>query len=263
MSEKMQEYELRQAKADKRFLTKATIFLDPANEAATLDVMAEMGLVLDKYSYWDAISFKRSKPVNVHHVLDYRWFKNPEEYMSYIGKRSVRGWTHVAGTTRSGRQYFVCDVDSEGNPLGKEEDALFPRMDALNGRRKRFITQVLSLTLVLIAYLAVLFAMYGFTWEIFGFSADLAGLSGLDLLYAVLPELPFWMIKVIPFFLLFGFWIYYIVDIFRINKLIKAEESKQVSKQKKKAEPVIVEQKQEAEEKQETVSAKSIKRLGE
>ncbi|MBE6036711.1 MAG: DUF2812 domain-containing protein [Clostridiales bacterium] len=255
MNEKMQEFEHRQAKADKKLLTKATIFLDPAEEAATLDVMAEMGLILDKYSYWDSISFKKGKPVRVHHVLDYRWFKTPEEYMSYIGKRSVRGWTHIAGTTRSGRQYFACDVDSDGNPLGKEEDILFPRAEALKGRRKRFITQVLSLTLVLLAYLAALFAMFGFSWEIFGFSADLSGLSGVDLLYAVLPELPFWLFKVIPFFLLLGFWVYYIVDIFRIRKLIYAEAVKNVSKKTKKSEAA-------AEAEGEAVSARSIKRLG-
>lgn len=260
MNEKMQEFEHRQAKVNKKLLTKTTIFLDPAKEAECLDLMAEAGLHLNKYSYWDAISFKEGKPVHVHHVLDYRWFKDEHEYLSYIGKRSVRGWTHVAGTLRSGRQYFVCDLDSQGYPMGKEEETLFPRQDALEGRKKRFATQIFSLTLVLAIYLALLFAIYGFTWDLFGFAADLSGLSGVDLMYAVLPELPFWLIKVVPFFLLFGFWIFYIVDFFRIDKLI--EDAKTNGSKPKRRMPEVMDIVDETEDAGDTVSASSIKRLG-
>ena len=214
MSRYNDELDRRIAKQQKKGMNTSKIFLDPKDEEEALDIFAEDGYFVEKASFWDLVTFRAAEPLRVRHRLDFRWFRSKEEYVRYVSERTLAGWSHIWGTQRSGRQYWMCDTDAYGEPLGKREETLFPRKAILTGRRKRLLTQVIVLALLIAAWVAFLFAIFGVTWRAFWIWGDSSSLLQLPILF----------IKTGPLVAFVGFLVYYLILYFRAGKLIGEAE---------------------------------------
>lgn len=201
------------AKQQKKGLNTSKIFLDPKDEEEALNIFAEDGFFVDKASYWDLVTFRIGKPSFVRHRVDFRWFRGKEDYTRYLSERALAGWSHVWGNRTSGRHYWICDVNREGVQNGKREEELFPRLAVLTGRRKRLLSQILALSLVIVLWILFLFAVFGVTWRAFW----LWGESSLLL------QIPILFLKTGPLLALIGFWFYYSILYFRCGKLMREE----------------------------------------
>ena len=198
----------------KKLNNTSKIFIDPREEEEALNIYAEDGFVLKKASFWDLLNFDTSKRRQVYHRVDFCWFSSKEEFTDYVAERALKGWAHVWGTKKSGRQYFVCDVDEATlEPLGQDEDLLFPRERALEGRKRRFLAQVLLLIGILIVYALFIFSVLGFSLRSFWFVSD-----------RLIVEFPIVILKTGPFLALLGFCIYYLICYFKVKK-IQANEA--------------------------------------
>ena len=207
------DFERRYAKQQKKGMNTSKIFLDPRDEEECLDIFAEDGYFVEKASFWDLVNFRTGSPLLVRHRLDYRWFRTKDEYVRYVSERTLAGWSHIWGTWRSGRQYWMCDTDRYGEPLGKREDALFPRKEILIGRRKRLLSQIIALAVIIAAWVCFLFAIFGVTWRAFWFWGDSTSLLQIPILF----------VKTGPLLAFLGFLIYYLILYFRAGKLIREE----------------------------------------
>ena len=208
------DFDRRYAKQKKKSLNTSKIFLDPRDEEEALDIFAEDGYFVDKASYWDLVTFRTADGMLVKNRVDFRWFRTKDEYVRYVSERTLAGWSHIWGTQRSGRQYWMCDRDRYGEPLGKREDALFPRKEILTGRRKRLLSQVIVLALLIAAWTAFLFAIFGVTWRAFWLWGDSTSLLQIPILF----------IKTGPVVAFLGFLIYYLILYVRAGKLIAQED---------------------------------------
>ncbi len=205
------DFERRYAKQQKKGMNTSKIFLDPKDEEEALDIFAEDGYFVEKASFWDLVSFRAADPMSVRHRLDFRWFGSKEEYIRYVSERTLAGWSHIWGTQRSGRQYWMCDKDRYGEPLGKREETLFPRKAILIGRRKRLLSQIVALAALVAAWTAFLFAIFGVTWRAFWIWGDSSSLLQLPILF----------VKTGPLVAFLGFLVYYLILYFRAGKLIR------------------------------------------
>jgi|GEM_PF-5213667 len=208
------DFDRRYAKQQKKGMNTSKIFLDPRDEEEALGIFAEDGYFVGKASYWDLVTFRAGNPLLVRYRLDFRWFRTKEDYIRYVSERTLAGWSHIWGTQKSGRQYWMCDTDREGEPLGKREDVLFPRKEILIGRRKRLLSQILALLLIIALWIAFLFTIFGVTWRAFWFWGDSTSLLQIPILF----------IKTGPLLAFLGFAIYYTILYIRAGKLIREVE---------------------------------------
>lgn len=212
MSRFYEEADRQYKKQQKKGQNTSKIFLDPRDEEEALNIFAEDGYFVKKASYWDLVSFRTGEGMFVHYRVDFRWFRSKDDFTRYLAERTLAGWSHIWGTQKSGRQYWMCDADYEGNITGKKEDELFPRKAILAGRKKRFLSQILVLTAILILWIVFLFLIFGVTWRAFWFWTD-----------RYLLEFPILIIKLGPFLALLGFWVYYIIQYVRLGRIIREE----------------------------------------
>ena len=211
MSRHTEEFDRRYAKQQKKGMNTSKIFLDPKDEEETLNIFAEDGFFVEKASFWDLVTFRAADPMLVKHRLDYRWFRSKEDYVRYVSERTLAGWSHIWGNQSTGRQYWMCDTDRYGEPLGKREDALFPRKEILIGRRKRLLSQIIALIVIVAAWVSFLFAIFGVTWRAFWLWGDSPSLLQFPILF----------IKTGPLIAFVGFLVYYAILYVRAGKLIR------------------------------------------
>jgi len=131
-------------------MRKFRFFLDFEKEERWLNQMAAEGFELVGKSV--AYRFRPSKPENAIIKIDYRIFKNEAHFQDYCALFEDSGWKHIAGTRKSGTQYFK-KVDR-----GASED-IFSDVDSKAGRYKRMSQMYIALSLM---YLPIFIALVTF-----------------------------------------------------------------------------------------------------
>lgn len=85
-------------------MKKYKIFMNFDKEEKWLTDMERKGYTLVKNSY--GYTFQSGEPKQTEIKIDYRTFKDGEEFEDYRTLYEDSGWEHIAGTKRSGSQYF-------------------------------------------------------------------------------------------------------------------------------------------------------------
>lgn len=109
--------------------------------------MAQKGFMLKGVSI--GYQFSTSSPEDKTIRIDYRHFKNQEEFLSYCTLFDDSGWRHIAGTRRSGTQYFERKNETCS-------DSIFSDAISEAGRYERVAKMWMSLA---ITYIPVMIAL--------------------------------------------------------------------------------------------------------
>lgn len=88
-------------------MKKWMFFTNFEKEEKWLNEMAKQGYQIIKKSFYSNMyEFKTIEPENSIIKIDYRKFNKIEEYKNYLTLFEDSGWEHLAGTKKSGYQYF-------------------------------------------------------------------------------------------------------------------------------------------------------------
>lgn len=85
-------------------MIKYRFFLDFAKEEAWLREMARQGWELTGVSF--GYHFRQTEPQDAVIRIDFRQFTGQDEYLNYRTLFEDSGWQHIAGSLKSGVQYF-------------------------------------------------------------------------------------------------------------------------------------------------------------
>ncbi|MBU3144084.1 DUF2812 domain-containing protein [Clostridium sp. CF012] len=85
-------------------MIKFKFFINYDKEEKWLNEMAKKGYELE-YMYF-GYKFRSIKPENATVRIDYRVFKKKEDFIEYCFLFEDSGWKHIAGSKKSGNQYF-------------------------------------------------------------------------------------------------------------------------------------------------------------
>ena len=85
-------------------MRKFKFFINYDKEEKWLNDMAKKGYELETASFGYKFSF--TKPENTKIRIDYRIFKNKEDFMDYSALFEDSGWKHISGNKSCGAQYF-------------------------------------------------------------------------------------------------------------------------------------------------------------
>ncbi|MBB6218154.1 hypothetical protein HNQ80_004294 [Anaerosolibacter carboniphilus] len=85
-------------------MRKFKFFIDYDKEEKWLNDMARSGYELEDVRF--GYKFRSTKAENATIRIDYRSFKNKEDFIDYCSLFEDSGWNHIAGTKHSGTQYF-------------------------------------------------------------------------------------------------------------------------------------------------------------
>jgi len=177
---------------------KFRIFFNFDKEEKWLTKMAEQGYQLKSIAF--GYNFYSVQPENAILKIDYRTFKNNQDFLDYCSLFEDSGWRHIAGTKQSGSQYFKkLSVDSD-------ED-IFSDSISRAGRYKRFSGMWLSLSIVWLPFLVIMLTsdwlkIDGFlNTKALYFTPGLWEMSGFDFWRHFLFETPFALIRGYSIFL--------------------------------------------------------------
>ncbi|MBU3196683.1 DUF2812 domain-containing protein [Clostridium algidicarnis] len=93
-------------------MRKFKFFINYDKEEKWLNDMAKKGYELETASFGYKFSF--TKPQNTKIRIDYRIFKNKEDFMDYSALFEDSGWKHISGNKSCGAQYFK-KIDENGD----------------------------------------------------------------------------------------------------------------------------------------------------
>lgn len=127
---------------------KFKFFIDFEKEEQWLEQMAYDGYHLK--STFLGYQFQRGKSEDATIKIDFRKFKNKEDYIDYCTMFEDSGWKHLAGSKRSGLQYFK-KMD------GAVVDEIFSDENSKASRYKRYASMFFELA---ISYLPILVVFY-------------------------------------------------------------------------------------------------------
>lgn len=169
-------------------MKKFKFFLSFEKEENWLNQMAMQGYLLDRKS-WN-YHFKKADIPNTTFKIDYRKFKNQQDFLDYISMFEDSGWQHITGTKSSGVQYFKKEVT-------RSDDDIFSDERSRAGRYKRISDMWLTCELIFVALLIVLKSQGMisiqtlFTPKDWYLTPGLWELNGVGFLWAFLFETPF------------------------------------------------------------------------
>ena len=86
-------------------MKKCKFFLSYEKEEKWLEYMASQGYQLKKKGY--TYMFESAPPAQANIRIDYRKFKKQRDFEDYCSSFQKSGWRHIAGTKKSGTQYFT------------------------------------------------------------------------------------------------------------------------------------------------------------
>lgn len=115
-------------------IRKSKIFTDVSKEEKWLGSMAEQGWMLVGITAFERYCFEQGEPHAWNYRVDYRTFKSQQDFADYVQLFEDSGWHHIAGTKKSGPQYFVQmrpDID---------DDIFSDNADRVRRNRRRSIT---------------------------------------------------------------------------------------------------------------------------
>lgn len=85
-------------------MRKYKFFVDFEKEEKWLMGMAKQGLLIDNRSF--GYQFRAIEPEETIIKMDFRKFKNQEDFIDYCTLFEDSGWKHIVGNKKSGYQYF-------------------------------------------------------------------------------------------------------------------------------------------------------------
>lgn len=163
-------------------------FIDYDKEEKWLNEMAKKGYELQNVGF--GYTFALAKSENTIIRIDYRTFKNQEDFNDYCALFEDSGWKHVVGTKYSGAQYFK-KVSEDGN------DDIFSDEASKAGKYKRMSDGLLTLGVCFIPItITTMKNIYTDFWSIFHperlyYTPGLWQMKGLRFWRAFLFETPF------------------------------------------------------------------------
>jgi len=110
-------------------MKKLKIFLSFEKEQKWLEKMAAKGWQLNKQRL--LYTFVSSKPSTANIKIDYRYFKNENDFLEYRTLFEDSGWKHLSGTKFSGNQYFMQTSDTGGTDIFSDESSKAARYQRL------------------------------------------------------------------------------------------------------------------------------------
>ncbi|WP_239618054.1 DUF2812 domain-containing protein [Cohnella mopanensis] len=184
-------------------------------EEKWLNELASQGYMLVRKSI--GYEFQRVKPEKAIIRIDYRTFKNREDFEDYRALFEDSGWQHIAGTRSSGHQYFKKREES-----GNED--IFSDVDSKAARYKRMAQMWLSLASIFLPLFAVLVSTGAIDAEVFlnpkalYYTPGLWEKAGTDFWGAFLFETPFALLRGFLWILLPLTLVLYVVFAFKANR---------------------------------------------
>ncbi len=185
------------------------IFVDMDEEEQYLNEMAKNGYLLKKYNPFGFYTFSSENPQTLTYKIDFRLFKNKNEFEQYKTLFEDTGWRHIYGTTLSGSQYFL--------PKSKNVDKLdiFSDLESKAARYQRFIKYCICSLSFMIIYTISLLIPYNFKFSHWGYlTPGLWDKTGDTFWKAFLFETPLVILRFLPFIILLlgtltsGYWAY-------------------------------------------------------
>ncbi|WP_027626363.1 DUF2812 domain-containing protein [Clostridium lundense] len=146
-------------------MKKFKFFIDQDKEEKWLNHMANQGYELKKVSF--GYEFHIAKPEDAKIRIDYRTFKNEEDFIDYCTLFEDSGWKHIAGNKYSGSQYFK-KIDKNS------DDDIFSDAISKAGKYKRLSN---GWMIAAISYLPILSVL---VWNKY---IDINAFTNLKLLY--------------------------------------------------------------------------------
>lgn len=171
---------------------KLRFFVDFEKEEQWLKKMANDGYHLQNTFF--GYHFKRSEPEIATIKIDFRKFKNNEDFLDYRSLFEDSGWKHLAGSKNSGMQYFKQTDASEG-------DDIFSDNTSKAARYKRYANMTFEmamsfLPLLIIFYLTdvIDFTVLTHPKELY-FTPGLWEQTGLSFWLSIIFETPFALMR--------------------------------------------------------------------
>ncbi|MBE9914673.1 DUF2812 domain-containing protein [Paenibacillus donghaensis] len=191
-------------------MKKFKFFTDFDREERWLNEMARAGYVLAGKTF--AYEFAEVQPQEANYRMDYRNFKTAQDFEDYRALFEDSGWKHIAGTKRSGYQYFK-------QISGQADGDIFSDADSKAGRYRRIADMWSSLACCYIP-LFMVFMLNGtvnmtavMNPKVLYYTPGLWERSGVDFWKAFLFETPFallrgfsWMVIPLMILVYFVFW---------------------------------------------------------
>ncbi|MEI3598097.1 MULTISPECIES: DUF2812 domain-containing protein [unclassified Oceanobacillus] len=168
------------------------LFIDFEKEEKWLAQMASDGYHLQRVSF--GYQFRRGEPEKTTIKIDYRVFKNKEDYIDYCTMFEDSGWKHLAGTRSSGFQYFQKMDDTA-------EDDIFSDQASKAVRYKRYARISLESAYSFFPLLAIFYVTDIIDFEAFinpkalYFTPGLWDKTGTAFWFAFLFETPFALMR--------------------------------------------------------------------
>ncbi len=180
-------------------MNKYKFFIDVQKEEAWLNDMAHQGWTLKKvsssvYTFPFVYAFERNPLTELKFKIDYRTFKTKDDFDDYRRLFQDSGWRHVAGTQRSGKQYFIQTAKAV-------DDDIFSDNVSKAARYKRLSDMWISIAISYIPLLVV-FHLTGIVDtaallnpKLLYYTPDLWNMAGATFWRAFLFETPFALMR--------------------------------------------------------------------
>ncbi|MCK8059357.1 MULTISPECIES: DUF2812 domain-containing protein [unclassified Fusibacter] len=130
------------------------LFINNLKEEAWINEMAKSGWLIDKIGF--GYTFKKQDTQIETLKMDYRVFSKKEDFEAYVSLFEDFGWKHIAGSRRSGAQYFIHE-----NPNAEED--IFSDEASQAARVKRMRSQLRQSMAVLLVNFSVLLTQSWFS----------------------------------------------------------------------------------------------------
>jgi len=130
-------------------MRKFRFFVNFQKEEKWLEHMAAQGWQLKKSFF--TYNFVSATPEQANIKIDYRHFKNQQDFLEYRSLFEDSGWQHISGTKNSGNQYFkqVGDCNSED---------IFSDDTSRAGRHKRFSVMMLVMFFIFFPFVIIAYS---------------------------------------------------------------------------------------------------------
>lgn len=130
-------------------MKKIKFFVDYNKEEKWLTEMAKKGYQLD--NVFIQYSFHIAKPEDATVRIDYRIFKNENDFLDYCTLFEDSGWKHIAGSKCSGTQYFKKIRENSEDDIFSDAISKAGRYKRLSGMWIKLVTFYFPILIALIS----------------------------------------------------------------------------------------------------------------
>jgi len=167
-------------------------FINLNEEEDYLNKMANQGWLLNKRSIFGRYHFVKNNLQKLHYKIDYRVFKNKEEFNNYVSLFEDAGFEHVWGNNHSGHQYFLPKTQNASMDIFSDKESSAQRYIRL--QRNCIFWVMIMITYMMVNFIAVRFDLS----ELFFLTPGLWKMEGSIFWKAFWFEFPFMLMRVLP-----------------------------------------------------------------